>query len=178
MEFTTPSCVVRSYRAGDAASLATHANNRKIWLNLRDRFPHPFRESDGAAYISDVLARPKPTSFAITVDDVAIGGISLRLGSDIERLTAELGYWLGEQFWGRGIASDAVRAVTEFGFRELRLMRIFAVPFAHNVASQRVLEKAGYERETLLRAGAIKDGQLLDEYLYARINPDPAAPAR
>lgn len=111
-------------------------------------------------------------SFAIAVDDSAVGGISLRVGSDIERLSAELGYWLGEAFWGRGIVSDAAAAVTDFAFHELHLARIFAVPFAHNTASHRVLEKAGYQREGVLRASAIKDGQVLDEYLYARINPD------
>jgi RimJ/RimL family protein N-acetyltransferase len=172
MELTTPHCVVRSYRIGDAPSLAEHANNRKIWLNLRDRFPHPFRESDGEAYIASVLARPEPTSFAIDVDGNAVGGISLRVGSDIERLSAEIGYWLGEAFWGRGIMSNAVTAVTDFGFRELHLVRIFAIPFAHNTASHRVLEKAGYQREGVLRASAIKDGQILDEYLYARVDPE------
>ena len=177
MELTTSSCVVRSYRPDDAAGLAAHGNNRKIWLNLRDRFPHPFSASDGAAYIASVLARPEQTSFAIAVDGRAVGGISLRVGTDIERLSAELGYWLGEAFWGHGIVSDAVAAVTEFGFRELHLARIFAVPFAHNAASHRVLEKAGYQREGLLRAGAIKDGQILDEYLYARVNPELIAPA-
>ena len=176
MQLETSTCVVRSYRPDDAASLAAHGNNRKIWLNLRDRFPHPFLESDGAAYIAAVLGRPDPTSFAIAVDDRAIGGISLRVGTDIERSSAELGYWIGEAFWGRGIASAAVAAVTDFGFRELRLARMFAVPFAHNTASHRVLEKAGYEREGVLRASAIKDGQLLDEYLYARVNPALGAP--
>lgn len=170
MEIQTPHCVVRSYRANDASSLALHANNRKIWLNLRDRFPHPFGEADGAAYIADVLTRARPTSFAIAVDGVAVGGISLRVGTDIERLSAELGYWLGESFWGRGIVSEAVAAITDFGFRELRLVRIFAVPFAHNTASHRVLEKAGYQHEGVLRAAALKDGQILDEHLYARIN--------
>ena len=172
MEIKTPRCEIRSYQKSDAASLALHANNRKIWLNLRDRFPHPFGEAEGAAYIADVLARSHPTSFAIAVDGAAVGGISLRVGTDIERLTAELGYWLGESFWGRGIVSDAVAAITDFGFRELRLARIFAVPFAHNTPSHRVLEKVGYEREGVLRAAALKDGQVLDEYLYARINLD------
>ena len=177
MELRTPRCDVRSYRSDDAASLASHANNRKIWLNLRDRFPHPFHEHDGAAYIADVLARPHPTSFAIVVDGAAVGGISLRVGSDIERFSAELGYWIGEPFWGRGIVSDAVAAITEFAFRDLALARIFAVPFAHNTASHRVLEKAGYQCEGILRASAVKDGRLLDEHLYARVNPDFAAPA-
>jgi [ribosomal protein S5]-alanine N-acetyltransferase len=171
MELTTRCCVVRDYRPSDAASLAAHGNNRKIWLNLRDRFPHPFREADAAEYIAAVLARPVPTSFAIAVADEAVGGISLRRGEDIERLTAELGYWLGEAFWGRGIVTDAIAAVTDWGFRELDLVRIFAVPFVENEPSQRVLAKTGYEREGLLRSSAIKDGRILDQYMYARVAP-------
>lgn len=170
-------CTVRSYRPEDAASLARHGTNRRVWLNLRDRFPHPFHESDGDAYITSLLATPRPTSFAIAVDDVAVGGISLHVGHDIERFSAELGYWLGEPFWGRGIVSDAVVAMTELGFGELALARIFAVPFAHNVASHRVLEKAGYQLEGILRASAVKDGELLDQHLYARVNPDFVVPA-
>ncbi len=173
VEIPTGVCVVRSYRPGDAASLAQYANNRKVWLNLRDRFPHPFSVADGAAYIGAVLARPRETSFAITVNDVAVGGISLRIGEDIERLSAELGYWLGESHWGRGIATAAVGAVTQYGFEALGLMRIFAVPYATNPASCRVLEKAGYVREGVMRASAIKDGKLLDQVLYARISLEP-----
>lgn len=168
-----PRCTVRTYAPSDAASLAAHGNNRKIWLNLRDRFPHPFLATHAASYIADVLSRPASTSFAIVVDGSAVGGISLHPGQDVERLSAEMGYWLGEEYWGRGIVSDAVAAVTDWGFRELGLVRIFAVPFAHNRASHRVLEKAGYAREGLLRSSAIKDGQLLDQYMYARINHAP-----
>ena len=177
VELLTPTCTVRSYRLQDATSLALHANNRQIWLNLRDRFPHPFREADGTAYIADVLARPVPTSFAIAVADAAVGGISLRIGSDIERFTAELGYWLGEPFWGQGIVSDAIAAVTTFGFQSLGLARIFAVPFAANVASHRVLIKAGYHCEGVLQAAAVKNGRVVDEHLYARLNPAFVAPA-
>ena len=176
MVLRTPSCVVRSYRPADAASLAAHGNNRKIWVNLRDRFPHPFREADGAAYIAHLQSQTNPTSFAIEVDGDAVGGISLGVGSDVERLSAELGYWLGEALWGRGIMSDAVAAVTEYGFRELRLMRIFALPFAHNRASHRVLEKAGYQREGVLRSSVIKDGSMFDQYLFARIASSHATP--
>jgi ribosomal-protein-alanine N-acetyltransferase len=169
MELRTTRCVVRDYQPTDALSLATHGNSREVWLNLRDRFPHPFREADAAWYISAVRAETTPTSFAIVIDDEAVGGISLRPGSDIERLTAEVGFWLGETFWGRGIVTDAVGAVTTWGFEELGLARIFAVPFARNHASHRVLEKSGYEREGLLRSSAIKDGQILDQYMYARV---------
>lgn len=171
MELPTPTCVVRSYEPADAASVARNANNRKVWLNLRDRFPHPFTQADGAAYIADVGSRPVTTSFAIAVDGLAVGGISLHVGQDIERLSAELGYWLGEPYWGRGIMSDAVVAVTRYALDDLGLVRVFALPFAHNAGSCRVLEKAGYQREGVMRCSAIKDGRVLDQVLYAVARP-------
>jgi RimJ/RimL family protein N-acetyltransferase len=166
---SSPTCKVRSFEPGDATTLARMGNNRAIWLNLRDRFPHPYTERDAAWYIDFVLTKNAYHSFAIDVDGQAIGGVSLRPGDDIERIGAEIGYWLGEPYWGRGIASDAVRLTTHYAFDELNLERVFAVPFTTNVASCRVLEKVGYEREGLLRRSAIKDGKILDQYLYARV---------
>jgi len=176
VELPTPTCVVRSYEPGDAASLARNANNRKVWLKLRDRFPHPFSEADGAAYIAHVRSRPVATSFAIAVDGLAVGGISLRVGEDVERLSAELGYWLGEEYWGRGVMSDAVTVVTRYALDHLGLIRVFALPFAPNAASCRVLEKAGYQREGVMRCSAIKDGQVLDQVLYAVVRPERHSP--
>ena len=170
MELQSPRCAVRSLRTGDAASLAYHGNNRKVWLNLRDRFPHPFTEQHGAEYIAYNLSKPDSTSFAIDVAGTAVGGISLHVGTDIERLGAELGYWLGEEFWGRGIMTEAIRLVTRYAFSDVGLVRVFAVPFVGNVGSCRALEKAGYVREGLMLRSAIKDGQLLDQYLYAAIH--------
>jgi [ribosomal protein S5]-alanine N-acetyltransferase len=164
-----PECVVRNYMLDDAASLARHGNNRKIWLNLRDRFPHPYTEHAARGYITYNLEQQRPTSFAIEVDGSAVGGISLRPGEDIERRTAEMGYWLGEEYWGRGIVTAAIRLVTEYAFGECDLDRVFAVPFVHNEASWRALEKAGYAREGLMRKSAIKDGVVYDQYLYARV---------
>ena len=169
MELRGKRCSVRTYRPDDAASLAANANNRKVWLNLRDRFPHPFTETNGAEWISHVLSTPGSQNFAIAVDDKAVGGIGLHLGTDVERISAELGYWLGEPYWGRGIVSEAVALITKYGLEELGLARIFAVPYAHNVASHRVLEKSGYEREGIMRSSAIKDGVIWDQYLYARV---------
>jgi len=165
-------CIVREFRPADAPSLARHGNNRKIWLNLRDLFPHPYTEAHAAGYIAHVAKRPEILSFAIDVGGEAIGGISLRRGEDIERYTAELGYWLGEEFWGRGITTEAVRAVTERGFTVHELIRIFAVPFTRNTASCRALEKNGYTREATMRQSAFKDGVIEDQYLYAAVRDD------
>lgn len=167
MELRSPVCVVRTYRLDDAASLARHGNNRRIWENLRDRFPHPFTEANGIAYITHVLENPDTPSFAIDVDGQAVGGISLHLGTDIERIGAEMGYWLGEEFWGRGIMTSAIRLVTDSAFQERKLIRVFAIPFTTNVASCRALEKVGYQREGMMRRSALKDGKVRDQYLYA-----------
>lgn len=169
MELRSPQCVVRTYRLDDAASLATHGNNRRIWENLRDRFPHPFTEANGVAYITHVLENPETPSFAIDVDGQAVGGISLHLGTDIERIGAEIGYWLGEEFWGRGIMTSAIRLVTDYAFQERKLIRVFAIPFTTNVASCRALEKVGYQREGVMRRSALKDGKVRDQYLYAMV---------
>jgi RimJ/RimL family protein N-acetyltransferase len=165
-------CLVRELRPDDAASLARHGNNRKVWLNLRDLFPHPYMEAHAAGYIAHVRNRPEILSFAIDVDGDAVGGISLRRGEDIERYTAELGYWLGEDFWGRGITTEAIRQITERGFGLHGLIRIFAVPFTRNTASCRVLEKNGYAREGVMRKSAYKDGVVEDQYLYAALRDD------
>ena len=169
IELQSRECIVRSYRPGDAASLAKHGNNRRIWENLRDRFPHPYAEAHAAQYIERLSASSDDVSFAIEVGGEAVGGISLHPGTDIERIGAELGYWLGEAFWNRGIATSAIRLVTDYAFNKKRLERVFAVPFTTNVASCRALEKAGYEREGTMRRSAIKDGRILDQHLYARV---------
>lgn len=169
MELASAPCTVRSYRVGDAASLAHHGNNRRVWENLRDRFPHPFTEAKGAEYIARVLGSSEQTSFAIDVGGAAVGGISLHRGSDIEQASAELGYWLGEEFWNRGIATRAIQLVTDYAFNDLELLRVFAVPFTSNIGSYRALEKAGYLREGRLRQSAVKDGRVVDQYLYARV---------
>jgi RimJ/RimL family protein N-acetyltransferase len=155
----------------DVPALAKYANNRKIWLNLRDLFPYPYSTEDAEAFLSTVTRTDPRMVFAIATSEEAIGSIGLMRGEDVHRFTAELGYWLAEPFWGRGIATQAVEAVTEFAVGELRLYRVYAEPYAGNAASIRVLEKAGFVREGVLRAGAFKDGTILDQMLYSYISP-------
>lgn len=148
-----------------------YANNANIARNLRDRFPHPYTLRDAKAFIhSSASARPH-VSFAIVVDSEAAGGIGISAGSDVERFSAEIGYWLGEPFWGRGIAAEAVRLVSAYAFDRCGLLRIFALPFAENRQSLRVLEKAGYTCEAILRSSAVKHGAVRDQALYALVNP-------
>jgi RimJ/RimL family protein N-acetyltransferase len=157
----------------DAETLARHANDRGVWQNLRDRFPHPYTTADAVAYIGLLAARPVQTSFGIEVDGQAIGSISLMLGDDVARRTAEIGYWIGREFWGRGIMPDAVRATTTYAFEALSLVRVFAVPFVTTRRSSRVLEKAGCVLEGVMRRSAVKDGVVLDQYLYAAYSDSP-----
>ena len=167
MELNCGVCKVRSWRDDDKLSLPRHANNRKVWLNLRDRFPHPYTAADAADYMQRVVLQDPEVSFAIDVDGEAVGGMALMLNEDVERCSAEIGYWLGEEFWGRGIVSAALRCTTEYAFEKFELTRVFAVPFEGNGASARVLEKAGYLFEGVLRRSAIKDGKVLDQLMYA-----------
>ncbi|MFA5027392.1 MAG: GNAT family protein [Candidatus Methylomirabilota bacterium] len=172
-----PGCVVRSYRPEDAAALVRHGDDRRVWRNLRDRFPHPYSHADAVSWIRQATSDRPEVHFAVALDGQAVGGIGLELQSDIHRRSAEIGYWLGASCWGRGIATEAVRAVTAYGFSRFELCRIYALVFEWNPASGRVLEKAGYSLEGRLRRAVVKEGQVLDAFLYAVVAPGgPAAP--
>ena len=160
---------MRSWTPGDVEPLARYANNRKIWINLRDRFPHPYTKSHARGFIRHARSAVPETSFAIDVRGEAAGAISFMLNADVERVSAEIGYWLGEPFWGRGIATEALVAVTRYAIETHGLTRVYALPFASNTASCRVLEKAGYVLEARLRRSAIKDGVITDQLQYALI---------
>jgi RimJ/RimL family protein N-acetyltransferase len=134
---------IRRWTNLDTVSLVKYANNRKIWLNLRDAFPHPYTEATAAAFLEMVGCQSPTTFFAIATQEEAIGGIGVSLNQDVHRLTAEMGYWLGEPYWGRGLMTEAVAKFTEYAFESFKLMRIYAEPYASNPSSCRVLEKAG-----------------------------------
>jgi RimJ/RimL family protein N-acetyltransferase len=161
-------CIIRSWEVGDEESLVHQANSRQIWLNLRDRFPHPYTLSDAKLWIQYAKNQKPQTDYAIDVSGNAVGGISLVLHDDIERCSAEIGYWLGESFWGRGIMTAALKSLTEYAFKEFNLTRVYALPFSRNASSAKVLEKAGYICEGVLRRSAIKDGEIIDQLMYAR----------
>ena len=162
-------CIIRNWQIQDAPSLAKYANNRKIRLNLRDAFPQPYSLRDAEVFISRVIEADPETIFAIASHSEAIGSIGLLLGKDVHRFTAEMGYWLAEPYWGKGIMTYAVQFLTTWAFEELRLHRISAEPYANNTASHRVLEKAGFIREGVLRSSAFKDGKIIDQSLYSQI---------
>ena len=161
-------CTIRSWRTDDEERLPVHANNRKIWINLRDQFPHPYTRADAQRWLQHVTVVTPETNFAIDVNGEAVGGIGLVLQDDVERCSAEVGYWLDEQYWGRGIATAALKTLTDYALKNLNLTRVFALPFARNDASIRVLEKSGFTCEGCLRRSAIKDGVVLDQLMYAK----------
>lgn len=168
--------LLRPWRRSDKAALVRYANNRNVARNLRDRFPHPYTEADADEWLAYAAGEaPREGFYAIEVAGEAVGAISLERGTDIDRCSAELGYWLGEPFWGQGIMTAAVRTVTAAGLREPDLYRIYAAVAAWNPASMRVLEKAGYQREGILVRSGVKDGVLFDKVLYA-ITRDPGLP--
>lgn len=170
MDFT-----LRPWRREDAGDLLRYANNEKIARNLRDVFPFPYILTDAQEFIESCLAADEEKQLfrAIEVDGHAVGSIALCLGSDVYRMTAELGYWLAEDFWGKGIMTEAVQRICEEGAgRWEDLLRIYAEPFAHNTASHRVLEKAGFQLEGILRHGVCKRGRVYDACMYALLVED------
>lgn len=167
MNLVLSTCVVRAWREDDAESLQRNADNKHVSMHLRDRFPHPYGIEQARTFLSWISKQPSPTVWALAVDGQAVGGIGIERHNDIERVSAEIGYWLGEPYWGKGIATEALKAVTKEAFARFEITRLFAVPFADHAASIRVLEKAGYVREGHMRQSAIKDGKIRDQVLYA-----------
>ena len=172
MKLETERLVLRPWREGDEPSLVRHANNRKVSINLRDHFPYPYTMEDARAWIARCRTAAQPhQNFAIEHAGEAIGGIGLLPMSDVSRFTAEVGYWLGEEYWGRGLATEALRCLTGYAFESLQYERLEAWVFATNPISCKVLEKSGYEHEATLRRSAFKDGRFLDCNLYVRLRP-------
>jgi ribosomal-protein-alanine N-acetyltransferase len=165
-------CTIRSWRRSDEPSLVRHADDREVWINLRDRFPHPYTAADARAWLGFVDEKTPETDFAIAVAGQAVGGIGIGLRDDVARRSAEIGYWLGPALWGRGLATAAVRALTDWAFAHFDLCRIDAAVFGWNPASARVLEKAGYVLEGRLRRSVTKAGRTIDQLLYARVREE------
>ncbi|MDR1415127.1 MAG: GNAT family N-acetyltransferase [Odoribacteraceae bacterium] len=165
---TTP-FELREWRLADVNSLARHANNARVWDNLRDSFPRPYTRADARLFIETGLCTiGAPTDLAIVVDGKAVGCISIVPRGDVERVTAELGYWLGENFWNKGIMTAATRQMVAHAFTRFRhLRKIYALVFDFNAPSRRVLENAGFEREAILEQAAIKNGKIIDFHYYS-----------
>jgi RimJ/RimL family protein N-acetyltransferase len=169
--------VLRPWAAGDEAALVRYADNPNVARNLRDAFPHPYTLADARRWIARNAAAPEPTlNFAIVLEGEAIGGLGLERRSDMFRCGLELGYWLGEPFWGRGIAAEAVRALVAYAFATFPDVAVVqAHHLAANPASGRVLSKAGFRLDGRLRAAAVKAGEVSDVLIYSRTRADHEA---
>lgn len=166
--------ILRKWQRSDAAAIAAYADNEKIAQNLRDVFPHPYSLADAQAYVDSCVNGDADRQLcrAIEVDGRAAGSIGLFRGSDVYQKSAELGYWLAEEFWGRGIMTEAVRQLCRDGFARWDIVRIYAEPFAHNAGSRRVLEKSGFTLEGIMHRGVFKRGKLCDFCVYALLRPE------
>ncbi len=160
---------IRAWHNSDLDALVKYANNYQIWLNMRDGFHFPYTREHGRAFLEAVHAQNPVTFFALATPQEAIGGIGLSINSDVHRLTAELAYWLAEPYWGKRIMSEAVEVFSDCAFEQLGLLRIYAEPYAANLGSARVLEKAGFTLEGRMRNSVIKAGKVQDQLLYAKV---------
>jgi [ribosomal protein S5]-alanine N-acetyltransferase len=168
---TQPQVQLRPLEETDKTALAQLADNKNVWDNLRDIIPHPYTEQDAETFIRSTRLEDPRLTFAIAHRDELCGVIGLVPGADVHRRGAEIGYWIGEPFWGKGIATEAVHRITQYGFQELGLARIYTGVMAHNTGSIRVLGKNGYDFEGTFRKSIFKNGVLTDEHRFAKLNP-------
>ena len=166
---TKMNCVLRKWRLSDAKELAAMLNNKKILNNLRDGLPYPYTEKDAEDYIKAMLSEDENCTFAyaITLDGRVIGSIGAFRQENIHRQTAEIGYYLAEEYWGKGIMTKAIRQLCEIVFDTSDIIRIFAEPFSYNTGSRRALEKAGFSYEGTMKNNAVKNGKVMDMVLYS-----------
>ena len=161
--------ILREWKIEDAESVAAYANNEKIARNLRDAFPHPYTIDDAKGYIESCIncSEDRKMCRAIEADGKAVGSIGIFLGSDVYRKSAELGYWLAEEYWNRGIMTSAVKQICHAAFERYDICRIYAEPFGHNMPSRTVLERAGFTLEGVMKQGVVKNNELYDYCMYA-----------
>lgn len=167
-------CKIRKWELSDARDLAVALSNTKIQDNLRDGLPYPYTEQDGTDFISAMLSADENETFAfaITVDSKVIGSIGVFRQGNIHRQTGELGYYISEEYWGKGIMTEAVKQICKYVFYKSDIIRIYAEPFAYNAASCRVLEKAGFQCEGTLRNNAVKNGKAIDMKIYSLLKTE------
>ena len=161
---------LRKWKETDLDSLVKYANNHNVAKWLTNGFPHPYTIEDGKSYLS-MIANDNPTKvFAIDVNGEAVGSIGIFPQTDIHEKCAEMGYWLAEEYWGQGIMTKTIQEIVSYGFQTFDIVRIFARPFSTNLKSQRVLEKAGFTLEAKLKKALFKNGEYMDELIYAKLN--------
>ena len=162
--------ILRKWNETDLNSLVKYANNSNVAKWLTNGFPHPYTQEDGKAYISMITNDNPVKVFAIEVNGEAVGSIGIYPQSDIHEKNAEIGYWLAEEQWGKGIMTKAIQEIVEYGFQTFDIVRIFARPFSTNLKSHRALEKAGFKLEASLKKALFKKGEFMDELIYVKHN--------
>ncbi|MFZ4058254.1 MAG: GNAT family N-acetyltransferase [Ferruginibacter sp.] len=165
------SVIIRQWTQADKDQLVLQANNINIWNNLRNYFPSPYTEEDAQRWLDKIVGAEPVINFAIDVDGEAVGGIGIILNSDVYVMSAEIGYWIGEAWWGKGIATEAIRQMVEYTFYYFDIVRLYAEVFDHNKPSMRVLEKNGFYLEGVRRKAVLKNGVLMDDYIWVKIRP-------
>jgi RimJ/RimL family protein N-acetyltransferase len=161
---------IRSYEFSDKEAIVKYANNYNVSKLLRDQFPFPYTLTDAETWLIHACHQDIETNFVIANEKELIGAIGINLQEDVNKFSAEIGYWIGEPFWGKGISTRALKIFTEYAFNNFNLNRIYAYVFEGNIASERVLLKAGYRKEAILRKAVFKENKFLDQYIYAIIN--------
>lgn len=167
-------CRIRKWELSDAKDLAAALSNKKVQDNLRDGLPYPYTEQDGKEFISAMLSADENETFAfaIMVDDKVVGSIGIFRQGNIHSQTAELGYYIAEEYWGKGIMTEAVKQICAYVFAKSDIIRIYAEPFAYNIASCRVLEKVGFQYEGTLRSNVVKNGKVIDMEMYSLLKEE------
>ncbi len=168
VKIVTPTSTLRYWRPEDAASIVKHADNPRVASMLRDAFPCPYTLPDAHRFIGMATGSIPDLFLAIEVDGEAVGGIGIHVLNDVKHRSAEIGYWLSESLWGKGIVTDAVRALVPVAFDRYDIVRIQAGIFSNNPASMRVLEKCGFVREAVHKDAIFKNGFFFDEVMYVR----------
>jgi len=163
---------LRAWATSDIDNLVKHANNPNIAKNMTNAFPHPYTQEAGLAFITMANSKKPLSIFALCLNNEAIGGIGMHPQQDIHEKCAELGYWLAEPFWGKGIASKAVLKMIDFSFLNFDIVRLYARPFSSNIGSQKVLEKCGFKLEARLKKSIFKNGVYMDELIYSIVKDE------
>lgn len=164
--------LLRALQEADAPHLAHHVSNKKIWDNLRDYIPFPYTEEDAENFIVSVQGEDPTLTFGITYNEQICGVMGMVAQQDVYKKSASIGYWVSEEYWGKGIASTALELVTHYGLHNLGYIRIYTSVFEYNPASMRVLEKNGYVKEGIFRKAIFKNNQIWDEHRYAIVQED------
>ena len=161
--------VLREWKKSDSTALAKIANNKKIWDNVRNRLPYPYTEQDAKEWLALVKKQKIVTTFCIEADGELAGSIGFTLKEDVYRKSAEIGYFIGENFWGQGIATEAIRQLVGYIEENFDLVRIYAEVFEHNKASMKVLEKNGFYLESIRKKAAIKNNIVINDFVWVKI---------